>query len=787
MEVVDGAGDDFLDPWGTLRDGLGVVRGRGNEHTGGVLGRGEFTSSRDNLLICLDARSCMLASNGTGRSFLSASLAVVVQVLKAKCDKDASARVGLVLLGVPGVGADGTLGGVPSAARVAGGLQGVCTLLDLAEPSVRDIKALRLFAAGSDGLARLARRVGPSAPPGAPLPLEQGLWECMAIFRKRSRQQERRRIWLVTCDDSPLGAGITSGGGGGGGYSSALSAALMRAKDCADMGLTITLWPLQCAQTTMLFDLARFWEDFLLVDELPREPSGTLSAATQDVRARRRLVPGGEEPESDEEISVNIVAVAGTVSSTVSAAPPQLRAARFGTYIVPTTGEPGDPQLKSAIAKRLFPRRVATRLCLDLAPNISLAVGVYNLVLSKTRPAAGRMHRDSGDPVTAVRETLCAATAAPVDEAGLIRFHELGGQKVFFVDGDIRDLRAVRGCGNGLRLLGFRQRASLSAAHAISHPQFIYPSEREIEGSTAAFRALHARMRARDVVGIASLQMHATGEPRAVALMPQAEVLDASGAQLQPAGFVMARLPFAEDLRALPPAPTWAAVVAAASVVANLGEQLPPPPPDHTVASRAVVRCLTIAEPPFSALRSAIHNPALAKFWALLEQAALGELAPAWLEALDDSAPPREGMVEAAGDDLRALAHACGLTIDGALPSLPKKATGAKRARVVAGGGTGDGASERAAKRACVVIKELIPADDAAFAGVRDELAAGLLAKRTVPKLKDILRAWGMPLGGTKADILQRIEEIVSMHFVADKAHLDGIDDVEADDGRDDD
>ena len=154
--------------------------------------------------------------------------------------------------------------------------------------------------------------------------------------------------------------------------------------------------------------------------------------------------------------------------------------------------------MRAEVAKRIFPRRVATRLCLDLAPNVSLSVGVYNLVLPKRLPAAGHMHRESGDAVISSRQTLDAETAVVLDDAALIRFHELGGQKVYFLDGDVRDRQR-----DALRKLGdydrqrqaqltrtleefLRQRGNISAtAQALYvHPNTLRQRLRRIEELT---------------------------------------------------------------------------------------------------------------------------------------------------------------------------------------------------------------------------------------------------------------------------------------------------------------
>lgn len=130
---------------------------------------------------------------------------------------------------------------------------------------------------------------------------------------------------------------------------------------------------------------------------------------------------------------------------------------------------------------------------------------------------------------------------------------------------------AVAGCGHSISLLlcppasPYAPPVDSAAQHlpcaytlpcsidTLKHPYFLYPAEREITGSTAAFRALHARMTARDVVAIARMQLRDATEPRIVALYPQLEDVDAAGKQRTPPGFVAVPLPYADDVRLMKP------------------------------------------------------------------------------------------------------------------------------------------------------------------------------------------------------------------------------------------
>jgi hypothetical protein len=77
-----------------------------------------------------------------------------------------------------------------------------------------------------------------------------------------------------------------------------------------------------------------------------------------------------------------------------------------------------------------------------------------------------------------------------------------------------------------------------------------------IRGSTLAFNTLLQEMVKMDKIALARLISRKTYGPRFVAMIPQAEKADATGMIVQPPGFHLIFMPFADDLRELKLPPT---------------------------------------------------------------------------------------------------------------------------------------------------------------------------------------------------------------------------------------
>lgn len=96
-------------------------------------------------------------------------------------------------------------------------------------------------------------------------------------------------------------------------------------------------------------------------------------------------------------------------------------------------------------------------------------------------------------------------------------FYPYGGEKVIFTKDEVLALKTID--SQGLRLMGFKPLDSLKSYHSYKSSSFIYPDERAVKGSTAAFAALWEKMLEKKKMAIARLTPRANSAPRFVALV----------------------------------------------------------------------------------------------------------------------------------------------------------------------------------------------------------------------------------------------------------------------------
>ncbi|WFD44887.1 ATP-dependent DNA helicase II subunit 1 [Malassezia psittaci] len=123
-----------------------------------------------------------------------------------------------------------------------------------------------------------------------------------------------------------------------------------------------------------------------------------------------------------------------------------------------------------------------------------------------------------------------------------------GPAQVVLSDEEVKRLRTF-GCIPGIKLLGFKQQSTLHFVDNIKHAYFLYPSDMEQPGSKRTFAALLNSMLSKKVYALALFMPRENVIPAFVAILPQAEEVDADGNQLVPPGMNMVILPYTDDLR----------------------------------------------------------------------------------------------------------------------------------------------------------------------------------------------------------------------------------------------
>eukprot|EP01012_Entosiphon_sulcatum_P028877 TRINITY_DN3503_c0_g1_i1.p1 TRINITY_DN3503_c0_g1~~TRINITY_DN3503_c0_g1_i1.p1 ORF type:complete len:719 (-),score=114.09 TRINITY_DN3503_c0_g1_i1:1235-3367(-) len=369
------------------------------------------------------------------------------------------------------------------------------------------------------------------------------------------------------------------------------------------------------------------------------------------------------------------------------------------------------------VRKRAAKKRAQGSFNIVLAPGpdgrgLELAVELYNPIMRATNAKYALVDADTNLPIKVESRLLCAETGAELGEEDLEYYVEYGGTRVTFDREEVRKIKTQFG-GPGLKLLGFKDARRLKVYHNDTHSSFIYPNEKAIKGSAKLFWALHIKMRELGKIAIGMLIPRNNAQPRFVALLPQAEVLDPSGGQVEPPGMVVIDLPFADDLREL-----------------NLDTVTPASDPQIQAAKKVISR-LTIEYDP-----NEFENPALQRHYSALQALALEH--PTVEEKEDLTEPDLAGMGfhSAAIDSFRKLVYP--EDYDPRTSAAPEKRKWEGEA----------GAAKK--PRAEVEIGHI---DFVSLA------ATDRLENCTQAELKEYCRAKGLTVSGKKAELGRRIKD----------------------------
>ncbi|KAJ3501671.1 hypothetical protein NMY22_g18843 [Coprinellus aureogranulatus] len=154
------------------------------------------------------------------------------------------------------------------------------------------------------------------------------------------------------------------------------------------------------------------------------------------------------------------------------------------------------------------------------------------------------------------------------------------GQRPFYTPEEIRSFRTM-GLETGIKLLGFKDRSELRFEDNVKHSSFLYPDEMAYSGSKRTFSALLKSMIRKKKVGLALALTRRNASPMFCYLLPQEENFDEGGWAVDPPGFHIIPIPFADDIRAAPVEEGHLAsegLVTAAKELVNVDElQVPTP------------------------------------------------------------------------------------------------------------------------------------------------------------------------------------------------------------------
>ncbi|KAI0090224.1 SPOC like C-terminal domain-containing protein [Irpex rosettiformis] len=351
---------------------------------------------------------------------------------------------------------------------------------------------------------------------GTRVPMGDVFTSCNWIMRDGAPKTATKRIFLITDEDDP-NPGL--------GSSRLLTSAKTTLIDLTQAGITIE--PFFISTDEKLFDVSRYYSNVLIQTEI-----------TEDEDSSPEFLP--------ESVSIT--------------------------------------RIEDLLAQMRFhevPKRALFSVPFHLAEGFTIGVKGYGLV-TEQRKGTYKYFIDRGDGMEAINtrtdwvdktsglavkkdeimygaslgETVKAETveddgdsADGIQEGSIARAVPLN-VKVFYTADEVKSFRTL-GLEPQLKLLGFKTRKSLRAEDNVKHSIFIYPDEMSYSGSRRTFSALVTTMIKKKRIGLVLAMTRRNATPTFCAMIPQAEKLE-EGGWVEPAGFHLITLPFADDIRAAP-------------------------------------------------------------------------------------------------------------------------------------------------------------------------------------------------------------------------------------------
>ncbi|XP_013187774.2 X-ray repair cross-complementing protein 5 [Amyelois transitella] len=209
------------------------------------------------------------------------------------------------------------------------------------------------------------------------------------------------------------------------------------------------------------------------------------------------------------------------------------------------------------------------QLNFEIGNGFEIGVGVYKLLKSTYQPKKVKLNRDTNAVVTTVNKTMKVSLepdemapegepmdvedniekkAVPLLKSEIVHYQEYGGERIQFTDAEKKAIDNPFGPPI-LKLLGFKPaRILCKEKWFLKSGHFLFPNENNIEGSTAAFKALHQACKEMSVVAICILCTRVNSRPNIVALCPSSQPLNLN----VEIGFDIIHVPFVENVRNIP-------------------------------------------------------------------------------------------------------------------------------------------------------------------------------------------------------------------------------------------
>ena len=208
--------------------------------------------------------------------------------------------------------------------------------------------------------------------------------------------------------------------------------------------------------------------------------------------------------------------------------------------------------LAETLIRRTNVKRSNGKYLFDLG-GVTIGVSAYNLVVQRKKPARQKLAADNNQPLSSKRTWIHPVTDRPLLPSDMNHFITYGGRAIKFTQDEFKSMNTIEpNAKASLKLFGFKPVSSLKFSKYLRSAHFLYPHNQTVEGSKPVFSALLSSCLKRNVMAICKFKSRPSSGVSFVGLVPQQEEKSDDGHQIQPPGFHVVYLLYADDQRQVP-------------------------------------------------------------------------------------------------------------------------------------------------------------------------------------------------------------------------------------------
>jgi len=295
--------------------------------------------------------------------------------------------------------------------------------------------------------------------------------------RKPSKNQvaDLRRVWIMTNNDNPVGGNMREG-----------DQIVRLARDCAERGIEMDIWPLPTSDKSKVFNKKLFYHRIITGEE------NWLGNEDED--------GGEEEDDKRKREPMNGLDYNALFNRVQHSFKRRTRMARLPIHFGPAWGE---------------------------REGAGISVDVHFPIQVKRRPLPKTINSETNVETVTRSLLINQETGELLHKEQLDTYMELGGEKISMKREELDKLKRISAVNQepGCRIVGFKDMSTLNSTLNIDKAYFLYPSDEEVAGSRAAFVALWKAMKKRNVYAVGEFLLKVTANaPRLVALVVQVSI-----------------------------------------------------------------------------------------------------------------------------------------------------------------------------------------------------------------------------------------------------------------------